>query len=94
MAIAGGPVGKLLASALLKGQRTFMQSQLCEDLMLANAAFCADLALALRRDTIHVHCSKCSAEFTVRRDMQEQDDWTYVYCPYCKAYQANINALT
>lgn len=85
MTSIGGPVGELLASTLLKGQRTFIPFRGCKDLMLARTAFGLDLVVGLLEDTIHVRCSDCKTDLLVRRDERKRKgSGGTIYCTYCK----------
>lgn len=88
VAAADGPVGELLISHLLKGDRSFMHTTEYKQMLVSNPVFGADMALALERNIIDIQCRStgCSKYFAVRRDMNKPSDRLSVYCPYCKSY--------
>lgn len=93
MMVAGGPVGELLASAVLKGDRKFMHTEEYRQLVLSNVAFGADMALALERDTVDQRCQFCSSNFTVRRDMMRRRIGKVAYCSYCQTSEGLPTSL-
>ncbi|KAJ8108593.1 hypothetical protein OPT61_g8068 [Boeremia exigua] len=87
MMVAGGPVGALLASVLLEGQRGFMHTPEYQQLVMSNPTFGADMALGLARDTVDCRCSSCSKDFVLRRDVLGLER-KWVHCPYCNCSAA------
>ncbi len=92
MIVAGGPVGEMLASVVLRGQRKFTHTPGYEQLVLSNPAFGADMAIALVHDTIDTDCKKCRAHIVVRRDVLGIHTDRLIYCPHCnnRSYLQNV----
>lgn len=81
---AGGPVGEVLTSWVLRDDRSFVHSEEYKQQVISNPVFGADMALALERDTIDVRCTNCRNSSVARRDVLRNRGATITYCPYCK----------
>jgi hypothetical protein len=86
VASADGPVGEILASCVLEGARSLIDTAEYDRMVVSHPIFGADMALALKRDTIDAYCTSCSKYVVVRRDMRKHCNSAIVYCPYCKRH--------
>jgi hypothetical protein len=92
VAAADGPLGELLISHVLKGDRTFMHTTEYKQMLVSNPVFGAGMALALERNIMDIHCSSCFKHSIVRRDVHKPDrsGMTAISCSYCRAHVTSL----
>ena len=75
----GGSMGRSLTDYVLQCNRSFTRTADYEDMVVSNPIFGADMALALKRDSLVSYCPHCGSHFSAG-----YDGWRCkVHCPCC-----------